>query len=382
MNQRTAIFGLDHDEIRNYSNGEWDFHKEDTQEHLHALHPYPARFIPQIPRKAIELWTSEGDLVLDPFCGCGTTLLESILLGRPAIGVDNNGVACLVSKAKTAHYSSQDLKVLNRFRITLKDSIDNPKLQISLPEYENVDYWFSQEAILDMGKLKAVIQDLPNRAKLFADAVFSSVIVRASNQDSDTRYARIEREYKPRSVINWFITKLSSSLSRLQEIIDLPKSKAKVFCQDGRNLGNVPAETVKLIITSPPYINAYDYHKYHRHRLHWIDADVSFARDHEIGKHDTFTRPNATPHRYFEDMLKCFEQWHRVLCRKGHVFVVTGDGIVSGEPVTVGEEFISLCEKVGFTFRKRWIRKLKAKSKSFNQKARINEEHLLLFVKK
>ena len=59
----------------------------------HGLHPYPAKFIPQIPRKAILEWTKEGDTILDPFCGCGTTILEAALLNRLSIGVDNGVLA-------------------------------------------------------------------------------------------------------------------------------------------------------------------------------------------------------------------------------------------------------------------------------------------------
>ena len=79
---------------------DWDFSGENTQYLLHRLHSYPARFIPQIPKRAITRWSKPGDLVLDPFCGSGTTLLECSLAGRNSIGIDNNPVATLISRAK------------------------------------------------------------------------------------------------------------------------------------------------------------------------------------------------------------------------------------------------------------------------------------------
>jgi len=54
----------------------------------HNFHSYPAKFIPQIPRKTIDLFTSPGDLILDPFCGCGTTLVEAKISGRHSVGID------------------------------------------------------------------------------------------------------------------------------------------------------------------------------------------------------------------------------------------------------------------------------------------------------
>jgi len=382
MTERTAIYLTSKAKTGYLENGEWDFHDEDTQQHLHALHPYPARFIPQIPRKAISIWSQPGDLVLDPFCGCGTTMLESILLGRPTIGVDNNPVAILVSQAKTVHYSFEDLGILEKFVKELDCSLSSHmEFTALIPEYENIRYWFCDESINDLARLRAAINRLPEKPRLLTLAVFSSIIVRVSNQDSDTRYTRIEKTYHLGNATEWFKVRLIDVIERLKLIIELPKATATIYCADSRNLGFIPDGSINLIVTSPPYINAYDYHKYHRHRIQWIGGDVSFARDNEIGKHDTFTRPNATPARYFDDMQKCFKEWKRVLIPGGHAFIVIGDGIVSGKPVPVGDKFIELCEDIGLKFSKRWIRSLQKNKKSFNQHARIDKEHLLLLEK-
>jgi DNA modification methylase len=136
-------------------------------------------------------------------------------------------------------------------------------------------------------------------------------------------------------------------------------------------------------VTSPPYLNAYDYHKYHRQRLHWIDADIAFARDIEIGSHDEFTKRNATPEPYFEDMNKCFAEWARVLKTGGRCLVVVGDAIVTKEAVRVGDTYVDLMATHGLELEQRWIRELHATKRSFNvRNSRITHEHVLLLRKK
>lgn len=379
IKNKTAICSVGKTEEYRKNGVEWNFHDEDTQQHLHALHPYPARFIPQIPRQAIMRWANSGDTILDPFCGCGTTLLESSLLGRPAIGIDNNEIACLISRAKTTRYSSADVQILNEFTSNLEDILQSYSSDYWTPNYNNFLYWFDEKAIIDLGRLRTAIDDLSKNPKLLSLAVFSSIIVRASNQYSDTRYVHISKFYISESAIKWFKAKLKDTIDRLNEIIDLPRECCKVYLDDTRNMHKIDDESISLIVTSPPYLNAYDYHKYHRHRLHWVGGNVEFARDYEIGKHDVFTRPRATPDRYFEDMKQCFSEFYRVLNPRGRALVVIGDAIVSGKPVPVGDLFVKICQNIGLECENRYIREIPKNRKSFNQQARINEEHILLF---
>jgi DNA modification methylase len=144
----------------------------------------------------------------------------------------------------------------------------------------------------------------------------------------------------------------------------------------------VKSSSVALVVTSPPYLNAYDYHKYHRQRLHWIGGDVAFARDREIGSHDEFTRHNATPDGYFGDMEACIGEWARVLASGGRCLVIVGDAIVSKEPVQVGDRLTDLMARHGIIQERRWIRTLHSTKRAFNVKnSRISHEHVLLAVK-
>ena len=80
---------------------DWDFAGAKTSYLTHGIHPYPAKFIPQIPNALIQELSGVGDTVGDIFCGSGTTLVEALTLKRHAVGIDANPLACLISKAKT-----------------------------------------------------------------------------------------------------------------------------------------------------------------------------------------------------------------------------------------------------------------------------------------
>jgi site-specific DNA-methyltransferase (cytosine-N4-specific) len=175
---------------------------------------------------------------------------------------------------------------------------------------------------------------------------------------------------------------MNQALERARETLNLIQpSSHVVHTADSRKLGFVKSNSVKLIVTSPPYLNAYDYHKYHRHRLHWTGGDIELARDMELGKHDTFTRPNARPDRFFDDMRACFNEWERVLTDGGRIFVLIGDAIVNKEFVPVGDVFVEIAKESGLKLEERGMRNIAAGKKSFNMNARIKREHLLLFKK-
>jgi len=366
---------------------DWNFSDENTQYLLHSLHSYPARFIPQIPKRAISRWSKPGEIVLDPFCGSGTTLLECALSGRNSIGVDNNPVATLISKAKVSHYTKKDFEALEEMIKDVDREKDfrfshsmQKKLFLRAPKYDSINKWFDKKSIAELVWLKLKILELEEKPRLLALSVFSFIILSASRQDSDTRYAAIERSFKEGYAIKRWITKMKSTVKKAMQTKELiKKSKHWVFDADTRQLSFINDNCVKLIVTSPPYLNAYDYHKYHRHRIHWIDGNVEFARDLEIGKHDVFTRKNAEPAPFFQDMKLCMSEWRRVLLPRGRAMVVIGDSFVNRKFVPVGDNLVKIGKDVGLKLERRWIRKIPSARKSFNHDARIKREHVLLF---
>jgi hypothetical protein len=86
----------------------------------HDLYHYPARFAPVFAREAINTFTKPGDLVFDPFCGGGTTLVEALSLGRRAVGIDINSLATFLTRAKTTPISIHDKRAIAAWSATLE----------------------------------------------------------------------------------------------------------------------------------------------------------------------------------------------------------------------------------------------------------------------
>lgn len=380
---RKAIYTSENEEKLLILGEQWNFHEAKTNEYLHGLHPYPAKFIPQIPRLAIDMYTKEGDTVYDPFCGSGTTLVEASASNRFSIGTDNNSVAVLVSKVKTHLYTLEELKGFIKFKYEFDSNLAKADVRRDLvTDNKNFYYWFSSEVIDHLSKIKGVILDSPNECQDLLLSVFSSIIVKVSFQDSDTRYTRTDKVVTVEEVTKSFKSKFERVLKEIESSLGYCIQESRVYQADSRSVPMIDSNSVDLIVTSPPYLNAYDYHKYHRQRLHWLDADIKKVRTTEIGSHDQFTRKNAIAQPYFDDMELCFKEWHRVLRSGGKCVIIIGDAIVHKSPIYVADTFCEILVKIGFSIVNRSIRRLKSTNRAFNVKnSRMDSEHVLVFEK-
>src|ERR671938_224445 len=111
------------DKIRYLDTLDWELEEANTRYTTHGYHPYSAKYIPQIPNYLIKNFSEKNDLILDNFAGSGTTLVESKILGRNALGVDVNPLACLISKAKTTNLQSSELKEISYISASIKQDI-------------------------------------------------------------------------------------------------------------------------------------------------------------------------------------------------------------------------------------------------------------------
>ena len=159
----------------------------DTGKWTHGYHRYPAKFIPQLAERLMAEYISNGTAsVNDPFMGCGTTIVSAISRGFHASGTDINRIAYLVTgaKAKAIHPDYLEKKV-NHFlseicHLREKDGLfSNNQIPPHIPErhLERIDYWFTESARDELGKILAVIRkEDESVVKCFLLVAFSHIL--------------------------------------------------------------------------------------------------------------------------------------------------------------------------------------------------------------
>ena len=158
--------------------------KEAPRNPVHSFHRYFGKLIPGIPRFAIKQFSDKGSIVLDPFCGSGTTLVEAMLEGRKGIGVDVNPLATFITTVKTTPIPRVELdRGLTEILWTWRASPE-PETDAPIPYVVNMDHWFRPEVKAQLMSLKASIMRLQESdTKNFFLAVFSAFIRSVSNAD-------------------------------------------------------------------------------------------------------------------------------------------------------------------------------------------------------
>ncbi len=107
---------------------------------VHEFYRYPARFSPAFARAVITAFSRSGQVVLDPFVGGGTTLVEARLAGRVAIGSDLNALAAFVSRTKAAVQSDEGLQLLRQWAADLPKVMNVRKPVVVAPEWQENGY--------------------------------------------------------------------------------------------------------------------------------------------------------------------------------------------------------------------------------------------------
>jgi site-specific DNA-methyltransferase (cytosine-N4-specific) len=347
---------------------------------IHTFHSYPARFIPEIPRTVIrELAPPRDTLVFDPFCGCGTTLVEAQQAGYASVGVDLNPIGCLISRVKTTPLPSGFLDAANCCIAKAREHTPPP-----LPDIPNLLHWFRADVCEALAAIRVEIRKVDDGStKQALEAVFSSIVVRVSNQDSDTRYAAVTKSLSSEAVFETFAESAQTLAALTMTLPILLETPATVL---NRNIFDVcPADIpgdVGLVVTSPPYPNAYEYWLYHKYRMWWLGYDPLAVKSSEIGARAHFFSGRRDKEDFHAQMAGVFKLLAEVMRTGAYCCFVVGDSKIHGEIVDNAELLLKAATQYGFKLAFKSDREINPHRKSFNlHHARIKREHVLVWTR-
>lgn len=337
---------------------------------MHSAHPYPAKFPARLARKLLLRHVRPGDVVLDPFCGSGTTLLEAKLHGAHSIGVDINALSCLISMVKTTPLADLDRADIRRFlRAVQREGAPNYRSTpfCALPGID-IDHWFQKNVSAEIAAIVSRIErDAQGAARDFLKVALSAIIVRVSNQESDTRYAAIQKNIGDGQTTALFLRKARENLDYAsRSFAKEGGARVAVHNADSRDLSFLAEGRVDCVITSPPYANSYDYYLYHKFRCAWLGLDFKFAQNGEIGSRREYSSMKQKPGKWEDDLCACLLQLRRVLKPRGDAFFVFGDSVIAGEKIEGDKLMSAAAARAGFGMRDVSSAPLSGHSRAFN----------------
>ncbi len=352
-----------------------------TRYSVHGLHEYKGKFNPQIVKSILNILDAkEGDRLLDPFCGSGTSLCESSLMGIHAEGTDINPMAVYLSNAKIAALNTSAVDLETSF-LSVKKKWSKIKIELDLNN-ERIEYllkWFPKEILFKAEQIKICLNKLPKPQSIIFLTIVSDILRDYSLQEP--RDLRIRRRKSPmpdipfEKAIEDKIHKFLQVLKNAQKITGVLNTTGFAVLEDNRDHDEsiVLSKDLKkydIAITSPPYAMALPYIDTQRLSLVWLElskaseirpleASLTGSRElntkakkdealdnlkkntnllpeetlqycltleKSIGVDDGFRR-RAVPillYKYFSDMMMSFKSIKKKLKKGGHYALIVG----------------------------------------------------------
>jgi DNA modification methylase len=323
---------------------DWDFAGSPSESAFSAIHWHPGRFASQLPATLIGVLSSPGDLVLDPFVGSGTTLVEAQRLGRRSMGIDLNPISCLIARAKTLTLPAcrveeliADIKTDARTAVTQRLRLAISQTDGLIPSAVQGPKWYTRAALQDLASLWRLVCSYKRPRRLIAEAAFSSILLPVCRETRHWGYvcdnsSPIEdHEGDP---LKEFVRTLERLRIAYRERDDDLRERfgpasetwmAEVICGlAGHALMEVPDESVDLVVTSPPYFGVCDYVKAQRLSMEWFGEEIEPLRRRELGARSKRHRVDARE-AYLHDLSEVLSQLKRVLRKAGMMAIIMGE---------------------------------------------------------
>ena len=322
---------------------ERDLPERERTKHVHRLHPYLGKFIPQIVEIFLRKYFQPGNTVLDPFSGSGTTLVQANELGINSVGYDISGFNVILARAKTKRYDlkkaqSEILDILEKVhqQTQAQDS------QISLFSADraidraesNSQYlkrWFAEKALEELLAYRDLIESYEDQD------ILKVILSRSARSARLTTHFDLDFPKEPQTEPYWcykhsrmcaptesayqFLRRYSlDTIRRLEEFAKIrTNAKVTVFHEDSRQ-ARIPH--IDGIVTSPPYVGLIDYHAQHQYAYELLG--LQDRRGEEIGAAKQGVSQKAK-REYQISIAEVLQRASRVMPSGSPLVVIAGD---------------------------------------------------------
>lgn len=275
----------------NLSWTEQDLPERERTKHVHRLHPYLGKFIPQLAEIFLRKYFREGDTVYDPFCGSGTTLVEANVLGINAIGCDIAAFNCLLTRVKTQEY---DVELMKKEVMDILSRTEEATRPLFLDLNSTEDFagvaseyllkWYAPQSLIEMIVYRSMIPNYQYQDLLKVILSRSARSARLTTHFDLDFPKEPQREpyycYKHSKICHptqealKFLRRYSlDTIRRIQQYSKIrTKAEVDVIWGDARTVNL--KKSIDGIITSPPYVGLIDYHEQHRYAYELLDLPI------------------------------------------------------------------------------------------------------------
>jgi hypothetical protein len=301
--------------------------ERERTKHVHRLHPYLGKFIPQLVEELLARYVPSGR-VLDPFAGSGTTLVQALESGLHACGADVAAFNCLLMRVKTREYNPFVLESELRHACARLDAFEGRRPESAVPKY--LRDWYAPQAAAELLFFRGLVDEYEHAE------VLRVVLARAARSARRTTHFDLDFPRTPQRSEYWchkhrrtcrpvgearkFLRRYAvDTLQRIREFarVRARGRGAEVLHGDARELefgGGFDG-----VVTSPPYPGLIDYHEQHRYAYELLELEDFGAL--ELGKGTS----RAALAAYVEGIAAVFANVRRSLRRGGRVVVVIND---------------------------------------------------------
>lgn len=315
--------------------------------HVHRLHPYLGKYIPQLVEVFLRKFFKKGQTILDPFCGSGTTLVQANELGINSIGYDVSAFNVLLSDVKTAKYEVHKVRaeiadILNKTRTILRKENKQGSLWVAEPSSAGISAdvdtnylarWFAPKALDHLLTYRTLIESEGYQYK----NLLKVILCRSARSARLTTHFDLDFPKEPQTKPYWcykhsrecyptddalkFLERYSVDTSiRIEEFSKLRTSASVSIFHEDSTVAKFSRHNG--VITSPPYVGLIDYHEQHAYAYALLG--LHDKRRQEIGPASNGSSQKAQL-KYKIDIAEVFRRALESLSRNGRIIVVAND---------------------------------------------------------